>query len=131
VVDISVSFLTVVVDCRDPRAQAEFWARVLGREARQRNTDEYQVNDPSSTTGSLYFMKVPEPKIVKNRVHWDLVTSGSIDDEIAVLTEAGAKLVAVRQDPDSLEIPNRWAVMLEPEGNEFCVTSSTTLSGWT
>ena len=91
---MSVSFLTVVVDRRDPLSQAEFWARVLGREVRQRNMYEYQVKDPTSTTGPLYFMKVPEAKVVKNRVHWDLVTPGSIEDEVAVLTKAGAQLVA-------------------------------------
>ncbi len=129
-VDISVSFFTVVVDCRDPQAQAEFWARVLKREVRQRNMDEYQVRDPTGATGSLYFMKVPEPKVVKNRVHWDLVTPGSIEDEVAVLTKAGAHLVDMREDPGSMDNPDRWAVMLDPEGNEFCVTSSTTLTGW-
>jgi predicted enzyme related to lactoylglutathione lyase len=127
---MSVSFLTVVVDCHDPQRQAEFWARVLRREVRQRNTDEYQVTDPTGATGSLYFMKVPEPKVVKNRVHWDLVTPGSIEDEVAALTAAGAQLVVIRQDPASLENPDRWALMLDPEGNEFCVTSSTTLTGW-
>jgi predicted enzyme related to lactoylglutathione lyase len=127
---MSVSFLTVVVDCRDPQRQAEFWAGVLGRDIRQRNTDEYQVRDPTGTSASLYFMKVPEAKVVKNRVHWDLVTPGSIDDEVAVLTAAGAQLVGIREDPASMENPDRWAVMLDPEGNEFCVTSSTTLTDW-
>jgi hypothetical protein len=113
---MSVSFLTVVVDCHDPQSQAEFWARVLRREVRRRNTDEYQVRDPTGATGSLYFMKVPEPKVVKNRVHWDLVTPGSIEDEVTALTAAGAQLLAIREDPASLENPDRWAVMLDPEG---------------
>jgi hypothetical protein len=54
----------------------------------------------------LVFDAVPEPKTVKNRVHWDLY--GDVDE----FTAAGATVLA--------ELP-RWTVMADPEGNEFCV----------
>ena len=57
-----VSMLTVVVDCRDPRREAEFWARVLAYKVSQRNRDEFRVSDPAGAGGSLCFMKVPEPE---------------------------------------------------------------------
>ena len=79
---------------------------------------------------SLYFMKVPEPKAGKNRLHLDLVTEGSMEAEAARLAVAGAEVVEVRHDPASLDNPDTWTVMRDPEGNEFCVTSSETLTGW-
>jgi len=75
-------------------------------------------------------MKVPEPKVRKNRFHLDLVTNGSMSEEVDRLVELGARLIEVRQDPESLENPDTWTVLEDLEGNVFCVTSSTTLSGW-
>ena len=46
------------------------------------------------------------------------------------LVQAGAHVVEVRQDPDSLSNPDTWTVMQDPEGNEFCVTSSASVTGW-
>jgi predicted enzyme related to lactoylglutathione lyase len=129
VVEVPVSLLVVVVDCRDPLRQAEFWAQALGYEVSQRNPDEFQVSDPTAVGGSLYFMKVPEPKVGKNRLHLDMVTSGSMEAEVARLVEAGAELVEVRQDPASFDNPDTWTVLRDPEGNEFCVTSTSTLTG--
>ena len=85
---------------------------------------------PPAPVGSLYFMKVPEPKVGKNRLHLDLVTRGSMEAEVTRLVEAGAQVVEVRRDPASLPNPDTWTVMRDPEGNEFCVTSTASLTGW-
>ena len=53
-----------------------------------------------------------------------------MEAEVARLVEGGAELVEVRQDPASLNNPDTWTVMSDPEGNEFCVTSISTLTGW-
>ena len=129
-VEVPVSLLVVVVDCRDPLRQAEFWSQALGYKVSQRNTDEFQVSDPTGAGGPLYFMKVPEPKVGKNRLHLDLVTSGSMEAEVIRLVGAGAQVVEVRQDPTFYDNPDTWTVMRDPEGNEFCVTSTATLTGW-
>jgi predicted enzyme related to lactoylglutathione lyase len=126
---VSVSVLAVIVDCHDPRRQAEWWAQVLGYKVNRRNPDEFQISDPAGVSGSLYFMKVPELKAGKNRLHLDLATPGSMAAEVARLVEAGAQLVEVRQDPASYDNPDTWTVMRDPEGNEFCVTSTSTLTG--
>jgi hypothetical protein len=63
-------------------------------------------------------------------VHLDLLTDGPMETEVARLVAAGAQQVEVRQDPDSLDNPDTWTVMLDPEGNEFRVTSTSTLTGW-
>jgi hypothetical protein len=127
---MSASLLAVVVDCHDPLGQAEFWAQALAYEVNRRNPDEIQVSNPAGGGASLYFMKVPEPKASKNRLHLDLVTSGPMEAEVARLAGAGAEVVEVRQDPPSLDNPDTWTVMLDPEGNEFCVSSTATLTGW-
>jgi hypothetical protein len=128
---MAASLLAVVVDCGDPAALARFWATALSREVAERNTDEFLVRDLSGVNTPLYFMKVPEPKVTKNRLHIDVLTDGPMEDEVQRLVDAGATSVEVRQDPDTLNNPDTWTVMTDPEGNEFCVTSSATLTGWT
>jgi Glyoxalase-like domain len=128
-VQVSLSLLAVIVDCEDPRRQAEFWAEALAYEVSQRNPDEFLAADPAGKAGSLYFMKVPEPKVGKNRLHLDVVTAGSMEDEVARLVAAGAEVVEVRQDPDYYDNPDTFTVMSDPEENVFCVTSTATLTG--
>ena len=68
---MTFNMFAVVIDCTDPRLQANFWAEVLSYDVRERNPDEYLVSDPTGTASPLYFMKVPEPKVGKNRFHLD------------------------------------------------------------
>lgn len=124
------TLLAVVVDCSDPRSQADFWSKALSCDVAERNTDEFLVSRPGGVASPLYFMKVPEPKAGKNRLHLDLVTEGSLDDEVDRLKALGARLVEVRQDPDTLENPDTWAVLEDPESHVFCVSSRKTVSGW-
>jgi hypothetical protein len=130
VAEMESSLLAVVVDCRDPRSQADFWSKALAHDVVERNRDEFLVNGPDGAASPLYFMKVPEPKVGKNRLHLDLVTEGPLDDEITRLKELGARLVEVRRDPDALQNPDTWAVMEDPEEHVFCVSSRTTITGW-
>ena len=124
------SVLAVVVDCRDPQLAADFWARVLSSSAVERNPDEFLVPDPTGQGAPLYFMKVPEPKVGKNRLHVDLLTDGALEDEVKRIASLGARLVEILQDSASYANPDRWAVMEDPEGNVFCVSSAATLTGW-
>lgn len=125
------TFLAVVVDCSDPGRVAGFWAEALSREVSERNHDEYQVGTTADEGTPLYFMKVPEPRSGKNRLHVDVLASGPMEAEVERLVAAGASVLEVRQDPGTLDHPDAWTVMQDPEGNEFCVISSTTLTGWT
>ena len=77
----------------------------------------------------MWFQQVPEPKAVKNRIHFDLKVGGGRDVPLAVrtqrvtatverLTGAGASVLRVNDEPDL----GQYAVVLaDPEGNEFCV----------
>lgn len=127
---MAISLFAVIVDCQDPEQLAAFWAEALGWRTSRRNEGEFQTSDPAGGRISLYFMAVPEPKRVKNSLHLDVITDGSMQVEVQRLIDLGAHLVEVRQDPDSLDNPDTWTVLTDPEGNEFCVTSTATLSGW-
>jgi predicted enzyme related to lactoylglutathione lyase len=101
----------VVVDCADPEAVARWWGDRFGIEPKGYDDEpwwtlEGVTNDPVLT---FDFVPVPEPKAVKNRVHWDVY--GSVEDFEA----AGATLLRRRDGEIS------WDVMADPEGNEFCV----------
>lgn len=68
----------------------------------------------------LYFHQVPEPKKGKNRLHLCLRPETSREEEVERLLALGATLVADLRDPDG----SGWAVLADPEGNEFCVLRS-------
>jgi predicted enzyme related to lactoylglutathione lyase len=126
---MTTSLLAIVVDCRDSSSQADFWATALGCPRSERNPNEYEVSDPSRASTPLYFMNVPEPKTEKNRLHIDITTDGSLDDEVARLAAAGGLFVEMRQDPDTMPNPDTWAVMQDPEGNVFCVFEVDSVTG--
>ena len=100
----------LVVDSADPAAQAEWWARVYGaavvHQAGGYSTVEKVPGMPILT---MDFAPVPEPKTVKNRIHWDVAVTG-----LQPLIDAGATVLRPRDD----EIG--WHVLADPEGNEFC-----------
>lgn len=59
--------------------------------------------------------------MVKNRVHLDLQpTDRTRDEEVERLLGLGASLVSDFRNPDG----TGWALMADPEGNEFCVERS-------
>jgi hypothetical protein len=64
----------------------------------------------------MFLTEVPEPKRGKNRVHIDVVAEASVDDEVIRLEGLGGTLRNWAEEEGTV-----WAVMLDPEGNEFCV----------
>ncbi len=122
------SLLAVIVDCQDPLRLAEFWAEALDFEVAVQHLGEVRVSKPGAGP-FLYFMQAPESKAGKNRLHLEVVTTGPMEDEVARLADVGAELVEVRHDPPTYENPETWTVMRDPEGNEFWVTSTATLTG--
>ena len=98
----------IVVDSDDPYAIARWWADALGGTYGEKaGAGEAWVEEiPGAPFDCLVFGAVPEPKTVKNRIHWDVRT-----DDVALLVDAGATVLH--------RLP-RWTVMADPEGNEFC-----------
>jgi predicted enzyme related to lactoylglutathione lyase len=111
----------VTIDCHDPERLARFWAAVLGAIEEWRGGDPVQYIDLGATDGSpvIRFQRVPEPKTVKDRIHLDL----RVDDiEEACRRVIGVGGVWVEQG-DFCEYGVVFRVMLDPEGNEFCLVS--------
>ena len=104
----------VVVDCAEPLALAEFWAAVLGGEARMRDADWCYVDPPGWTR--LAFQRVPEGKSTKNRLHLDVEV-----DDITIAIAAAVALGAVAVGEQHHAIAGSFQVLLDPEGNEWCV----------
>lgn len=106
----------VTFDCVDPVKQATFWAEVTGYESLTL-TEEFAALAAPDKRGvrGLLFWKVPEPKAAKSRVHVDLA-SREPAGEIERLLALGATLVERREGNGTA-----WTVMLDPEGNEFCI----------
>ena len=107
---------SVTFDCHNPLRVAEFWAQALGYGELQ-SGDGYAWVEPSAGIATpLLFVKVPESKRVKNRVHLDIETRDQAA-EIERLISLGARIVDIGTHSEA-----PWTVMADPEGNEFCVS---------
>ena len=114
----------VTVDCAEPYALGQFWSAVTGwpiSDEDEPGDDEVLLVAPAPVPG-LLFIRVPEPKAGKNRVHLDWVPDERTrDEEVDRLVTLGAKLHEDHRTPDGLG----WVTLQDPEGNEFCVERST------
>ena len=100
----------VVVDAADPVTIASWWAdRYNADVCHDQDRGFSWIDEVSGMPWPMVFQLVPEPKTVKNRIHWD------VWGETATFLAAGATLLRGRDD----EIG--WDVLADPEGNEFCV----------
>jgi hypothetical protein len=115
----------ITFDCADPYLLVGFWSQVTGYQEDPENPNE--PDDPEGYLAGpgdqpgLLFIKVPEAKTVKNRVHLDLVPAdGNRDEEVERLLRMGATLVADHRRSDG----TGWVVLADPEGNELCIERS-------
>jgi hypothetical protein len=117
--DAPARFKDLCLDALDHQALADWWCSALGYVRRDSlNADDgdprptewpVPIVDPAGGGPLMWIVPVPEPKTVKNRMHFDV-----LGDTAALLT-AGARPVRMRDD--DIE----WDVLADPEGNEFCV----------
>ena len=111
------------IDARDPRAQVAWWAQVLDdfhpvEDDTEDDGDEAELQGPGGR--ALIFLRVPEAKTVKNRMHMCLrPVDRSRDEEVERLLGLGARLVDDLRRGDE-----GWAVLADPEENEFCVLTT-------
>ncbi len=113
---INNSLFAVAIDCADAAALARFWADVLGRHVAEASTSEHAVllaAGGDTCEPCIVFNKVPEAKIVKNRVHLDLI-SDTFESETERLLSLGAHRLRDQQSGKS-----RWTTFGDIEGNEF------------
>jgi hypothetical protein len=141
----SVKQFQVTFDCAEPERAARFWCEVLGYvvppppdgyetwEAFDRalppetQGSPFACVDPSGVGPRLFFQRVPEGKVVKNRVHLDVrVGTGLVGEErLAVLVAECARLLALGAARVRLLLADghdeSCLVMQDVEGNEFCL----------
>ncbi|MEV6265579.1 VOC family protein [Kribbella sp. NPDC051936] len=141
---------TLTIDCADPALVARFWCTALGytesdpppgwdtweawltdlEVPEEEWGDGASISDPEGVLPSISFLKVPEPRTVKNRLHLDLQVAGGraepqhlreqrIRATAETLTKAGATVVREVLMDNSTELDHLW--MADPEGNDFCV----------
>jgi Glyoxalase-like domain len=129
--------IQITFDAAGPRALAEFWCDVLGYveeppppgfdtwdaalEAfgidRSDPDRAFAIVDPEGLGPRVFFLKVPEGKTAKNRVHLDVRVARDEQRRRAdELVATGATFVAEFDEPEG-----HWITLLDPEGNEFCL----------
>jgi hypothetical protein len=142
---VSVRQVQVTFDCGEPERVARFWCEVLGYvvpppPAGFATWDDYQRSlpveqqgawfaciDPSGVGPRLFFQRVPEGKVVKNRVHLDVrVGTGLVGDQrLSALQAESARLVglgATQQRVLYADGENESCIVMQDvEGNEFCL----------
>jgi predicted enzyme related to lactoylglutathione lyase len=116
--DAIASLRYVIIDAADTEAEAAFWGTVLGIEVAERFGEGYVILEPAQDGApALTFQPVPESKVVKNRLHFDVKVA-----DIETATVELEKLGASPAPGGILEMEGyRWRVMHDPEGNEFCI----------
>ena len=141
----TVKQLQVTFDCAEPERVARFWCEALGYVVPppphgfatwddfdgslppERQKTAFACVDPSAVGPRLFFQRVPEGKVVKNRVHLDVrVGTGLVGDErVAALEAECARLVALGAVRVRLLRADGFyescLVMQDIEGNEFCL----------
>jgi len=131
---------TMTIDCTDPALVARFWRTALGyvESDPPKGWDTWEafltaMNVPAAEWNdgaAISFVKVPEPRTVKNRLHLDLQVSGGrtepqdlreqrIRTVGQTLVTAGATIVREVPQDNSTTLDHLW--MQDPEGNDFCV----------
>ena len=117
---MSLAIQCLDFDAADPSALAAFWEEALGWRRTYDSDDEVALEPPERSledgvVPDLLFLRVPDTKAGKNRLHLDLRPDDQAA-EVARLEGLGATRVDVGQGDDV-----GWVVMADPEGNEFCV----------
>jgi len=106
----------IVIDCADAERLAAFWSEVLGYRVFDRDETGVAIRG-ARTSPDILFITVPEGKMVKNRMHFDVCPT---DREQA---EEVDRLLALGARRSSIIGSGSWVVLEDPEGNEFCVMS--------
>jgi catechol 2,3-dioxygenase-like lactoylglutathione lyase family enzyme len=117
---MSVRLSELVLNCRDPEAQARFWCDVLGYVVLDRDEDDVEIGPESGFGGptpTIILARVDDDKLQPLRLHIDVSPVDTDQDaELARLLGLGARPADVGQTGDE-----SWHVLQDPEGNEFCL----------
>jgi predicted enzyme related to lactoylglutathione lyase len=112
---MTLGFGQVVIDSQRADDIAAFWSAFLERPVRD-GANQFFAMIPASedrTFPALMFLAVPEPREVKNRMHFDLVAN-DLAAEVQRAVDLGATKIA-----EFDEYGTRWVSLTDPEGNVF------------
>jgi hypothetical protein len=110
---------STVVNAHDIDRGIAFWTAALGYVVRSRSKDFAVLTDPNRRWSNLSLQHTEETKVGRNRVHIDLYTDNR-DAEVERLTSLGASRIPWEYGADDVHV-----VLVDPDGNEFCVCPST------
>lgn len=113
----------VTIDAANPYELGQFWSTVTGWPVSDQDEpgDDEVLVEASAPAPALLFVRVPEGKSVKNRVHLDWgPTERTRDEEVERILSLGGTVYEDHRVPDG----RGWVTMRDPEGNEFCVERS-------
>jgi Glyoxalase-like domain len=126
--DAHMDVTCITVDCADPATVARFWNEALHWGGVSVASDgSGAICGPPAGGVYLEFVRVPEGKVVKNRVHLGcaVATLDQLDAEIARLEGLGASVAWEEEFPPDLARSFRNVVLRDVEGNEFCLAGGT------
>jgi predicted enzyme related to lactoylglutathione lyase len=109
--------LSVVLDCTDPERLAAFWKAAIGYEEVARDGPYIGLRARDGSRPTLVLQRVPEPKLVKNRMHLDVFADDFRSDLQRLEVLGATTLVAEHVETDG----TRLTILADPEGNEFCL----------
>ena len=109
----------IVIDVNDLETCAEFWSQVLGTDILYQN-ERYMRLGHKGDRPTILLQKVPERHKEKNRVHIDLDVS-DLDAAVSRVQDLGGHKLKQLS-----EYGIKWAVMSDPDGNEFCLVKHST-----
>lgn len=117
---MALRWQAIGIDCSDPGRLGRWWAEFLGWRLTHESEEEVVLEPPEGSpedgvSPDILFLKVPEGKAVKNRIHLDLRPEDQAA-EVARAEALGATRVQVGQTGEAT-----WVVLADPDGNEFCI----------
>lgn len=105
--------ISISLDSKNHKTVSNFWINFLGAKLKSQDEGSSLVELPSGL--SLRITDVPEDKLVKNRMHFDIEVDDLEYSRTAIIS-LGGKLVKTNRSGDF-----EWSVMSDSEGNEFCI----------
>jgi predicted enzyme related to lactoylglutathione lyase len=114
---MGLRFSEICIDAHDIDALASWWSSVLGWPAEPTDDGDAILRAPAGAGPDWLFLAVPDDKVVKNRIHFDL-TPDDQQAEVDRVLGLGARHVDIGQGEQT------WVVLADPEGNEFCILAA-------
>lgn len=114
---MTLKFDEICIDAKDATALGAWWSKVLGWPHDVDSDGDVVLHPPAGAGPNWLFLRIHDPKVVKNRIHFDFVPDDQ-QAEVDRLLSLGARHVDIGQGDES------WVVLADPEGNEFCVLAA-------